>query len=132
MKEYSYQPADHDSLLEVIRWCQNNLSLRDWTITLDTGHNTPRKLMPGDPHKFEGRSHIDSDRLFALIWLPIGHFPIDDCGPIEVCMHEMTHVFNADQGLVDDEQLTRILSPLLYRTYCYENGIEMAKEKQIE
>lgn len=128
-KEYAYQKATHKGLLELIVWSQNSLCLRDWTVTLDTGSKIPRELMPGKASDFEGLACITADALRALIWIPLDRLVADNSNPIEACIHELIHISNTARGIDDDELLTRIIAPLIYKLYCHEHKIKIAKEK---
>ena len=127
--EYQYQSVSHESLLKVIKWAQNTLNLRDWEIGLDTGPEIPRVLMPGREDDYEGLARIHSHRLRALIWIPLDRLGPNNVNPIETCLHEMLHILVGGQGLDDDELLVRTISPLIYRVYCHDNKIKVAKLK---
>ena len=133
MIEYCYQKTTHEELLDLIKWAQNVLSLRDWTITLDTGLKIPRRLMPGKDSDYEGLAFMQADRMFAEIWIPLDRLRTENSNPIEACCHELVHVLlNNNNGPDDDERLVRIISPLLYMAYCKAKGNRVSLTKDIQ
>lgn len=130
MAAYQWQDTGHDQLLDCIRWCQNNLQLRDWEIKLDTGVNMPKELKPGDDDDYEALANIGEDTFQALLWIPLAKLEQGNHNPIEATVHEVCHIMTEARNMGDnDERLVRIISPIVYRLYCRENKIKIAREK---
>jgi len=129
MIEYQYQKCDHDELVNLIKWLQNMLCLRDWTIILDTKYAVPADFNPQDPEEINGIVNFSRDKMKAVIWIPLIRLMAENTNCFEVCCHEMLHVFFEQQGFEKDEQATGILASILYRLFCKENKIKIAKSK---
>jgi hypothetical protein len=127
--EYKYQRATHEQLMKCLRWCQNQLQLRDWQITLETGP-LPIKAYRGDDNVLLwcGAVNVITDRLTAEIWVNTPLHKDTDRNPYATVIHEALHVFLTERG-EDCEQIVRILEPMLYRLYCMEKGLKIAKVK---
>jgi hypothetical protein len=92
----------------------------------------PKEFGTNKADEFEGRAEISTEKLRALFWIPLTRLKEEDCNALEVLCHECTHVvfmrcITAD---VDDELLTRIQSPILYKLMCRELKIKLAKVKE--
>ena len=126
--EYKYQPCTHESLLDCIRWCQNQFQLRDWEI--DFSDDTPQKQMMVEYDGQEyGRASIAGEVLKAYIWINHTDLKNDGLNPYSSVIHEMFHVMQVARGTEVEEITCRIVEPLLYRLYCRENKIKIAGEK---
>ena len=130
MISYKYQPVTMGRLLNLIRWFQNQLQLRDWTIKIDLSICMPKEFKPGDDDSYEALCNINKDTLTALIWLPLPRFAERNDNPIEAVIHELCHVMIEARGMDgEDEALVRTISPMLYRLWCRENKIKIAMNK---
>jgi len=99
MIEYQYQKCDHDDLVNLIKWLQNMLCLRDWTIILDTKYAVPADFNPQDPEEINGIVNLSRDKMKAVIWIPLVRLTTENTNCFEVCCHEMLHVFLNSRGL---------------------------------
>ena len=133
--EYEYQKATHEDLLKLLKWSQNKLNLRDWTIYLDTGPRQRGEFLiaeGGDGEKMSVavQSITSPERLRAWIWVSIDKCKIIDDNPYEVVLHEALHILLESTGVAEarQEHLIRRLSPLLYQLYCRETRRKIAKE----
>ena len=137
MSEYQWQDTDHDKLLECIKWCGNRLQLRDWSIDLDTGSNMPKSIeQKPDENKenFDGLADIEHNKLKALLWIPLIRLQDDNKNAIETTVHELVHIMLEARGMSGDdedreERLVKTISPFVYRDYCREHKIKIAREK---
>lgn len=131
--EYQYQRATHEQLVKCLRWCQNQLQLRDWLITLDTNSVPPKGAIRNAVDDGDwGCSFSDTYTLKASIWVNLDKCKADNGNATSVAIHEIIHVFLRErQG--DDcdshEVVTRILEPMLYRLYIREMGLKQARKK---
>ena len=133
--EYTYQKASHQDILNLIRWLQNRLNLRDWTIHVYTDPEPPKKIN-GDSDKMpvSGSVTIYSDRRRAWLWVSPAKCKLINENPYEAVCHEMLHVLTEATGSSDgqEELLIRTISPLIYRLYCRETRRKVAKESTDE
>ena len=129
IREYQWQPVTHDQLLLCITWCQNSLELRDWEIKLDTGDRMPREFNGSEPDCL-GMSYSWPNRNRALIWVPIDYLKKKKHNAISCTIHEVIHVMESATGVETNELMVRRMEPLLYRLYCKETGIKIAKERE--
>ena len=131
IREYQGQPVTHDQLLLCIRWCQINLEVRDWDIKLDTGDRMPREFNGNEPDSL-GMSYSWPNRNRALIWVPIDYLAKQKYNAISCTIHEVIHVMESATGVETNELMVRRMEPLLYRLYCKETKIKIAKERHEE
>lgn len=131
MLEYKYQPTTMDQLTACIRWCQNQMQLRDWEIKLDTSIVMPKEFKAEGVENCEALVDYDANKLKALIWIPEAKLAESNCNPFECLIHEMCHIMIEAHGLgdINDEVLVRVISPMIYRLYCKESKIKQAQEK---
>ena len=133
--ERKWQEAEHEELIELIRWLQNNLNLRDWEITLDTNDNAPstlKELETENGYNTHGGIRVWDDYLKALIWIPLGRLRLKNVNPYDAVCHEMIHIITV--GLIkledrDSEIITYRLEDILYRLNCLETRREIAERK---
>ncbi|KKN71917.1 hypothetical protein LCGC14_0415630 [marine sediment metagenome] len=133
MIEYKYQPATMEQLTACIRWCQNQMQLRDWLIKLDTSIAAPPEVkLDGDDNGEDAHARVEysTDTLKAVIWVPLARMAESNRNPIECLIHELCHIMIEARGVdAEDESLVRVISPMIYRLYCKENRIKQAREK---
>ena len=100
---------------------------------MHTGPLCPRRLMPEVEVKLGGMTDPMHDEMYAEIWVPLDRFGADNYNPIEICCHEMLHIFCNNNHIKDedDERITRILTPILYVAYCKAFGKKQANIKDI-
>ena len=126
--EYKYQKVTHEQLVKCLYWCQNQLQLRDWEITLCTGDTPPKDFMgEEDVLKVYGMVKYHADKLKAVIWMDIANHRKRDQNAYATVIHEATHVFLAARG-EDTEQVVCVLEPLLYRLYCADNHLKIMEK----
>jgi len=132
--EYRYKKATHEQLEKCIRWCQNQFQLRDWEIRLDTNSSPPDAARAaGIDDSNCGCLYSDTHTLKANVWINIDKCVNDDSSITSTVIHEVFHILMRDRFGGDDsnhEMITRIMEPLLYRLYCRENGLKIAKERE--
>ena len=126
--EYQYQYIKHDKLVECLHWLQNQCQLRDWSIDLDTNYEPPKELATNEHDNYEALALITTDCLKAVIWIPIKRLKEANRNPIEALCHEVGHILIDRCGMKDeDELLVRIISPMIYRLWCKEHRVKIAK-----
>jgi hypothetical protein len=135
IKRISYFPADFDFLMIFIRWYQNSLNLRDWEISLEFGDDLPCWSNVEDENDVEGILGLclpDFFNLRAKIWINQIGCERDDCHPLMVLAHELTHtLFSFIENISFREQdiLCHKLEYLMVNQFCKEKGIELLCEK---
>ena len=128
--EYKYQKATHEQLEKCMRWCQNQLQLRDWEVNFSTDSMPPiRFLGDCDITSCFGRGWINTNGLKAEIWVNADYHKAEDQNLYATTIHEAIHIMQLDREDDAPELITRILEPMLYRLYCYENGLKVMGEK---
>jgi hypothetical protein len=127
--EYGYQKATHNQMKRCLAWCLNQLQLRDWEIELYTG-DTPPKAFMGEESVLHvcGMTIPSTNKLKAEVWVNIPVHKRSNQNEYATVIHETLHIFLTERG-EDEEQVVRILEPLLYRLYCTEHDIKI-KEKE--
>jgi hypothetical protein len=127
--EYQYQRATHEQLVKCLRWCQNQLQLRDWKIDIFTGEMPPAKLQE-EPEVLclYGMQVGSLETLEATIWVNTPKLQKDKRNPYSTVIHEACHCMLQARH-EDSEIIVRILEPILYRLYIKEMGLKQAKEK---
>lgn len=125
--EYSSQRATDKQLYSCLKWCLNQLQLRDWQVELDIGAVPPDGA---DPTSY-GVAIPDTNRLKAKIWINDLKHKQDDSNIYATMIHETLHIFFAVSGMRGkDECPVRILEPLLYELYCKHAKIKPSKVKE--
>ena len=114
--DYTFQEAKWPSLLKCIRWCRNELELRDWRIDL-----WDEKLPDGDV----GEAELDILRRVATIKIDYDKCKRENNSPYSVVIHEVLHLAvrnHCRDAQFDDEFLIRVLEPAYYEKFCRENN----------
>jgi hypothetical protein len=114
----AYQKATHDDLLKMLKWCQNNFNLRDWSISLETGEKP--NWVDIDVDTIDGISVVDTNYMFAKIWIPIEKTKVDDRNPFQILAHEVLHVLTIGAGNINGQRSEFIsyrLDDIVYRLY---------------
>ena len=125
VREYSYQTAT--KIDQCVRYCQNTLQLRDWHIDIEIGGNAPDWH---DGTEAYGAVNFQKECLRATVWINEPKLKTDNKNPYATVIHEVIHIFFTAQRFKKDELATRILEPVIYRLFCKENKIRMAKERE--
>ena len=126
--EYSWQNKTEEQIRHCIRWCQNQLQLRDWLVDLDLS-DTPPVEMKDIEEEIHGTIQYAMTRRKALIWIDLEQVKADNDNPLTVVIHEMLHLMVKANVEGEDEDAVCILEPLIYRLYCKENRIKLAEER---
>jgi hypothetical protein len=128
--EYKYQRATHDQLMKCLLWCQNQLQLRDWEINLYTGPHPPSTFRKEENILLLcGMTMPLRDKLKADVWINTPVHKETNQNEYATVIHEALHIFLTERG-EDEEQVVRILEPMLYRLYCWERGLKIFPEKK--
>ena len=127
--DYKYQHATHAQLLKCVRWCQNQLQLRDWLIELSTELTPPKCLLTeATVLNNYGTVDVSEDKLKAVIWINLVKIKVDNQNPYSTTIHEMVHVLLMARGNDAPEIIIRVIEPMLYRLYCRENNLKIMEE----
>lgn len=133
---YQYTKCVHEDLADMATWLQNRLSLRDWTIKLETG-DLPDWVGPPDQESDTdlGCTTVDPNTLICRVWVGIQICKKENRNARQILAHELLHcLFEAD-GVRDDthctitvqDKLAYTLDSLLYERYCQAKRIRLGK-----
>lgn len=127
--DYGFQKVTHNQMKKCLLWCLNQLQLRDWEIKLYTGSTPPKSFM-GEEGVMSvcGMTVPRTSILKANVWVNIPVHKESNQNEYATVIHEILHIFLTERG-EDEEQVVRILEPLLYRLYCKENNLTIKKKK---
>jgi hypothetical protein len=127
--EYGFQKATHVQMKRCLVWCLNQLQLRDWEIRLFTGDTPPKSFM-GDEGVLTvcGMTIPRTSTLKADVWVNLPVHKESNQNEYATVIHEALHIFLTERG-EDEEQVVRILEPLLYRLYCVEHNLKVKVKK---
>ena len=130
IKEYQYQKATQAQLEKCLKWCQNQLQLRDWEINLSIGPMRPIEFEDDSPSTEQAEVTYNVNRLKAIIWINDTVIIKKGLSLYSAVIHEVCHILIGIRYDNDnDELIVRILEPMLYRLYCKENGLKITPEK---
>ena len=115
-----YQKATHDDLLKMLKWCQNKFNLRDWSVSLETGEKPDWVDVNVDT--IDGISVVDTNYMFAKIWIPIEKVKEDDRNPFQILAHEVLHVMTIGAGNISGQKSEFISYRLDDMIYCLYMG----------
>lgn len=114
-----YKRVSFKQLENAVKWCQNNLNLRDWKIELEIGNTAPGWII--DDGRI-GSSQTYVPYFTAKVWVCPKRCKENDTHPISVLCHEMLHVFFYNYGIEDhDERATNTLEYHLFQNWLNKN-----------
>lgn len=122
MKSYNYESTTHKELLKIIKWCQNRLSMRDWTITLITTDNPPPELSGelAESASTCGMSVWIGDDETGVVWLPLRRLEALNVSAVVTCIHEVLHCVMDKIRVEKEEYVVNLLSPTIYESWLYD------------
>lgn len=121
-----YTSISFPQMLKAVRWCQNALNLRDWTIDLEVGDVVPKWVDKDENDVLLAFSRSWASYFTAQIWICPSCCKDRDCHPISVLCHEMIHVFLQSYRICDnDERMINTLEYHLFKSWL----IDVAKRK---
>jgi len=111
-----YIDVSFRQMLKAVRWCQNALNLRDWTISLEVGNTFPEWV----PKDTGGAAYSKPCLSYfsARTWICLDRCRESDFHPVSVLCHEMIHTFLWSYGIQShDERLINTLEYHLFQTW---------------
>lgn len=115
-----YRSVRHQTIFRVVRWCQNQLNLRDWEIEVSYGDSLPSWVEDSTikENNSAGQCNSLSEYFKGQIWVSPERCKASNYHPVSVVIHEMLHIFFHHYQITDqDERMLNILESLLFRLW---------------
>lgn len=113
-----YRVVRYETILRVVKWCQNQLNLRDWEIEVFYG-DVPPDWTAKDGSSGQCNSLMEYFK--GQIWISPKRCKESDYHPASVAIHEMLHIFFHHYQISDqDERMLNTLESLLFKQWKQE------------
>lgn len=123
-----YEKITFGKLLGVIKWAQNKLSLRDWTIELEFGDELPKWADWNDDRMASIQSN--TPYLSAKLWVSQSRCKSSNCNPISVVLHELLHTLLYHYNIQNhDERLVNILECYLFKSWLIDQQQKIKRKR---
>lgn len=122
IKDRAYQRVAYGQMLKCVRWCQNTLNLRDWTITL-TEIDSDVSVGIKNAELDYGSCEVDSHKMVAEVTIYSALHKKDNSNIYSTIIHEMIHILSVGKCGIDSEKsepISYAFEDILYEKFCVE------------
>ncbi|MFA6281242.1 MAG: hypothetical protein WCY05_01905 [Candidatus Omnitrophota bacterium] len=122
IKERMYQRVTYKQMLSCVRFCQNFLNLRDWTIT----------LQESDTLEDLGNIEVDPNKMVATITINPQSHKAENENIYSTLIHECIHILSIGVCKIDanqSEPISYAFEDILYLNYVQIKKLKTANLK---
>ena len=135
---YQYTKCTHEDLIEMTRWLQNRLNLRDWSVDMYTGDQPKWAGVSEEGGVDLGCTVANAHELKFKVWVGLDQCRSEGRNPYQILAHELLHCMFEANGVQDEvhydisvqDKLAYTLDAILYERYCQVKKKRLAKTEE--